>query len=118
MSKHPTRLATIARAGLLMLLFYPLHPAVALEVGIQERVCETSFTAFRDLDLTISRALKQVRAHRRDAEKSGEWYGREEFGPYIDALRDQEQKLRVEINDLRRMTCRPKNRTPSERNLE
>ena len=92
MSYRPRHIATITQVSLLALSFYSLCPPLVSEVEAKVLGCDAAQEIIRTLESTIGSALEQVRRRRRKAQNSADWYGREEFGPYVDVLRDQEKK--------------------------
>ena len=98
------RVWRIVRVSLALSFYSPYLP-FAEQVEACEDACESSLRTLRMLESKISDALEQVGMLRREAEKSAEWHGQEEFGLYVNVLRDQEMSLRAEIESIRRTTC-------------
>jgi hypothetical protein len=107
-------LGMAARVGLLALSFVPSHSSSAADAGTLPRDCEAILAGLRRLKVATNDTLGDVQNHLREAQRLGEWFGMEQFEPYIILLRDQEQKLRTKIDEIRQITCQPMAVAPPE----
>jgi hypothetical protein len=103
MNDHALRHGIAATAGLLALSLFSTLPTLAGDT--LPRDCEAILAALRRFEAATNEALSEVHNHRLEAQRLGEWFGMEEFEPYADILREQEQKLRLQIQEIRQMAC-------------
>lgn len=94
------------RACFMALIFYAPLSLAPSEAADQQSKCKATLSGLRALETRIGDLLGRIQTERRNAETSSEWYGREEYGPYVDTLRDQERKLRMEIEHVQEVVQR------------
>jgi hypothetical protein len=85
------------------------RPAVSAEAAKPDRNvvgCEALIEHLHALEALAAATRQEIVGYRQEAERLTDWFGLEQFGAYVDALRRQERILAEEIEDLRTSGCR------------